>query len=64
VGPDAPKTDELVIALATGVRYAHGRGKMLGLLLPANYDPAAIQTRAVDTKINEIDINFGVKMFF
>jgi hypothetical protein len=64
VGPDAPKTDDIVIAIAIGLRYAHGRGNVLGLLLPANYDPAAIQTRPVDTKINEVDINFGVKIFF
>ena len=37
---------------------------MLGLLLPAFHNPAAIQTRPVDTKINDADINFGVKVFF
>jgi hypothetical protein len=55
---------KLLVAVAIGVRYSHGRGDMLGLLLPAFYDPAAIQTRPVDTKINDADINFGVKVFF
>jgi hypothetical protein len=57
-------SDKLLIAVAIGVRYSHGRGDMLGLLLPPFYDPAAIETRPVDTKINDADINFGVKVFF
>ena len=63
--PSASSNDgKLLIAVAIGVRYSHGRGDMLGLLLPAFYNPAAIQTRPVDTKINDADINFGVKVFF
>ena len=66
--PDASATsaddDKLVIALAIGIRYSHGRGNLLGLLLPPTYDPDAIQTRPVDTKINDVDINFGVKVSF
>lgn len=53
-----------LIAVAIGVRYSHGRGDILGLLLPPTYDPDAIQTQPVDTKINDADINFGVKVFF
>jgi len=53
-----------VLAVAIGVRYSHGRGNLLGLLLPPFYDPDAIQTRPVDTKVNDADINFGVKVFF
>lgn len=56
--------DKLLIAVAIGVRYSHGRGDLLGLVLPPSYDPDAIQTRAVDTKVNDADINFGVKVFF
>lgn len=56
--------DKLLIAVAIGVRYSHGRGNLLGLLLPPFYDPDAIQTRPVDTKINDADINFAVKVFF
>jgi len=56
--------DKLLIAFAIGIRYSHGRGNLLGLVLPPNYDPDAIQTRPVDTKINDVDINFGVKVFF
>jgi len=62
--PAASDDGKLLIAVAIGVRYSHGRGDMLGLLLPPFYDPAAIQTRPVDTKINDADINFGVKVFF
>ena len=56
--------DKLLLAFAIGIRYSHGRGDMLGLVFPPNYDPDAIQTRPVDTKINDADINFGVKVFF
>jgi hypothetical protein len=62
--PAASDDGKLLIAVAIGVRYSHGRGDMLGLLLPSFYDPDAIQTRTVDTKINDADINFGVKVFF
>ena len=62
--PAAGDDGKLLIAVAIGVRYSHGRGNMLGLLLPPFYDPAAIQTRPVDTKINDADINFGVKVYF
>jgi len=34
------------------------------LLLPPTYNPDAIQTRPVDTKVNDVDINFGVKVLF
>jgi hypothetical protein len=61
VGSDDGK---LLIALAIGIRYAHGRGDILGLYVPAFYDPEAIETRPVDTKINDVDINFGIKIFF
>ena len=50
--------------LAIGFRYSHGRGDILGLLLPASYDPDAIQTNPVPATINDIDINFGVKVSF
>jgi len=53
-----------LVAVAIGVRYSHGRGDLLGLLLPPSYDPDAIQTRPVNTKINDADINFGVKVVF
>lgn len=55
---------KVLVAVAIGIRYSHGRGNTLGLLLPASYDPDAIQTQPVDTKINDVDINFGVKVFF
>jgi len=62
--PDADGDGKLLIAVAVGVRYSHGRGDILGLLLPPIYNPGAIQTRPVDSKINDADINFGVKVFF
>jgi hypothetical protein len=68
ISPDAPATsaddDKLLIALAIGIRYSHGRGNMLGLLIPPFYNTDAIQTQPVDTKINDVDINFGVKILF
>jgi hypothetical protein len=74
--PEEAMADDgkLLIAFAIGIRYSHGRGDTLGLLLPPFYnsDPvqpctpgtAAICTRPVDTKVNDVDINFGVKVFF
>ena len=63
--PEASADDgKLVIAVAIGIRYSHGRGDLLGLLLPPFYDPDAIQTNPVDAKITDVDINFGVKVFF
>lgn len=60
----APKGDKTYITLAIGLRYSHGRGDILGLFLPAVYDPAAIQTNAVDARVNDIAINFGLKFSF
>jgi hypothetical protein len=66
--PDAEKSeadkDKTHVALAIGIRYSHGRGNVLGALLPAVYDPAAIQLRPVAAKINDINFNFGVKVLF
>jgi len=52
------------ITVAIGFRYSHGRGDVLGVFLPAFYDPAAIQTTPVPAKLNDIDINFGFKFSF
>ena len=62
--PDIPDDDKAYITFAIGLRYSHGRGDILGLLLPAVYDPAAIQTNSVDARINDIAINFGLKFSF
>ena len=66
--PDAEPTEadkaKTPIAIAVGIRYSHGRGDTLGVLLPASYDPDQIQLRPVATKINDIDFNFGVKVLF
>jgi hypothetical protein len=62
--PDIPDKDKAHITVAIALRYAHGRGDILGLLLPAVYDPAAIQTKPVDAQINDIAINFGLKFSF
>lgn len=63
---DVPSTDDdkTYITVAIGFRYAHGRGDILGLLLPAFYDPAAIETNPVAARVNDIDINFGLKFSF
>ncbi len=52
------------VALAIGIRYSHGRGNTLGAFLPSNYDPNAVTLRPVATKINDIDLNVGVKVLF
>jgi hypothetical protein len=74
--PAEGTADKTPIALAIGLRYSHGRGDSLGVLLPATYQPTTtpcppgtsgtspVCTRPVATKINDIDINFGVKVLF
>ena len=44
-------------------RDAHGRGDVLGVVIPAEYDPAALRPVPVRAKINEIT-NFGAKVAF
>ena len=62
--PELPDEDKTYITVAIGLRYSHGRGDILGLRLPAVYDPAAIQTNPVDARVNDIAINFGIKFSF
>ena len=59
-----PPVSGLGFSIAVGIRYSHGRGDTLGVVLPAVYDPNAIEVRRVATKINDIDFNFGVKVLF
>ena len=62
--PSEADKDKPPVAVAIGIRYSHGRGDTLGVILPATYDPNAVQFRRVPTKINDIDFNFGVKVLF
>jgi len=62
--PEVPENDKTYITFAVAVRYSHGRGDILGLRLPAVYDPAAIETNPVAAKVNDIAINFGLKFAF
>lgn len=66
--PDAAPTSgdegKTPIAIAIGIRYSHGRGDTLGLVFPAVYEPDPVDVQRVSTKINDIDINFGVKVLF
>lgn len=67
VHPDkqtAPEEDGVGISIAVGVRYAHGRGDTLGLLIPPQYNPGAVQQVPIATKINQISINLGAKVAF
>jgi len=67
VHPDkqsAADEEGLGLSIAIGLRYAHGRGDTLGLLIPAQYDPSAILAVAVPTKVHEIGINFAAKVAF
>lgn len=61
---EKPDDDRTYITVAIGFRYAHGRGDILGLVLPAFYDPDAIETGLVAAKVNDIEINFGLKFSF
>jgi hypothetical protein len=72
------KDEGLGISIAVGIRYAHGRGNTLGVLVPSSYDPSAIANCAdpdgapegaatclpVATTVNEIGINLGAKVAF
>lgn len=64
--PDAESKadDKTGFAFAIGLRYSHGRGQALGILYPAQYDPASIVQTPTDGKINEIAVNLGVKVNF
>ena len=62
------------ISIAVGIRYSHGRGDTLGLLVPPQYNPPAVTNCGnpqvpdgclrVATKVNEIGINLGAKVAF
>ena len=66
--------DGLGVSIAIGLRYSHGRGDTLGMLIPSTYDPSLIRTCTnpgapdncipVATKVNEIGINLGAKVAF
>ena len=77
VHPDrqtAADEDGLGFSIAVGIRYSHGRGETLGLLVPEQYDPPAVTNCGnpavpdgclrVATKVNEIGINLGAKVAF
>lgn len=81
VHPDRQTTqrdDGLAISIAVGIRYAHGRGDTLGVLVPSSYDPSTIANCAdpggapegtatclpVATTVNEIGISLGAKVAF
>lgn len=52
------------LAIALGLRYAHGRGDALGLLIPDTYDPASLTTAPIRGTVNEISFNLGAKVLF
>ncbi len=52
------------VAIAIGLRYAHGRGQVLGLAIPAQYDPSSITLTGINGRINEISLNLGAKVSF
>jgi len=67
VHPDRKRTTERKgpgISVAVGIRYSHGRGDTLGLLVPPSYDPSAVELIPVATKVNEVAINLGAKVAF
>ena len=77
VHPDRQTAEEkegVGFSLAIGIRYSHGRGDTLGVLVPTQYNPEAITNCGnpevrdgclrVATKVNEIGINLGAKVAF
>lgn len=77
VHPDRQTGEEeegIGVSIAVGIRYSHGRGETLGLLVPPQYDPPAVTNCGnpgvpdgclrVATKVNEIGINLGAKVAF
>ena len=67
VHPDKQTSEDaegVGFSLAVGLRYAYGRGDTLGLGIPPQYDPDAIASIPVDTKIHEIGLNFAANVAF
>ena len=77
VHPDrqtSAKEEGVGVSIAVGIRYSHGRGDTLGLVVPESYDPSQIANCSdpqnpsdctpVATKVNEIGINLGAKVAF
>jgi len=70
VHPDRPdverkeKREKVGLTIALGVRYAGGRGDVLGRFVPQQYDPSAINSFPTGGKIHEISLNLGAKVLF
>lgn len=66
--------ERLVLSIAVGINYAHGRGDTLGLLVSPQYDPSSVRDctegdgssgcASIPTKINQISINLAAKVAF
>ena len=66
--------ERLVLSIAVGISYAHGRGDTLGLLVGPQYDPSSIRSctdaeassgcASIPTKINQISVNLAAKVAF
>ncbi len=58
------ESKESGIDLAVGLRYAYGSGVVLGLEVPAAYDPQAIARASTAGDVHEISLNFAAKFQF
>lgn len=70
VHPDRPdverkdKRESVGLSFAIGLRYAFGRGDVLGLFVPPEYDPSAFRSFPTRGKIHELSLNLGAKVLF
>lgn len=62
--PPEGGNDGFYLAFAAALRYAHGTGHLLGILLPATFQLPIAEQNLVPVKINEIGINLAVKAAF
>ena len=70
VHPDRPdverkqKREKVGLTIAIGLRYAFGRGDVLGRFVPPQYDPSEAGTFPTSGKIHELSLNLGAKVLF
>jgi hypothetical protein len=64
VHPDRPDVERKQKREKVGLRYAFGRGDVLGRFVPPQYDPSAAGTFPTSGKIHELSLNLGAKVLF
>lgn len=63
---EAPAQGEegFYLAFAVAFRYAHGKGQMVGVYIPATFQPTGVTATAVDLTADELGINVAMKFNF